>query len=191
LKQPKKGKAKPKTITVKVPGHWVFKTPKGKAPVTYYVKPYKYNRKSQVGQKHKKHLTIRVYPGKKIPPTPKGYVLEKRYDLIEADERVVYTYKMEVLVEYQGKYIMWFNENKGKMDQAAQGERALEFYHSKFEPTIEAATVDFKGQVALLKAYGHIMRWMAIDLYRVSGVGKLTEKNWKLIKSFDEPEDVK
>lgn len=186
MKTASRPKAKPKTITVKVPGHWVFKTPKGKAPVTYYVKPYKYKRKSQAGKKHKKHLPIRVYPGKRIPPTPKGYVLDKRYDLIEADERVVYTYKIEALVDYQGRYLMAFS-----MEKDLQGQRALEYYHTKFEPTIERATVDFQGQIALLRAYGHVVRFLAIDLYRVSGVGKLQEKRWKLLKSFDEPEEVK
>ena len=186
MKQPKRGKTKPKIITVKVPGHWVYKVAKGKAPVTYYVKSYKYKRKSQVGQKHKKHLTIRVYPGKKIPPTPRGYVLDQHYDITEADERVVYTYKIEALVDYQGRYLMAFS-----MDKDLRGQRALEYYHTKFEPTIKGATVDFHGQIALLKAYGHVVRFLSIDLYRVSGVGKLQEKNWKLIKSFDEPEDVK
>jgi hypothetical protein len=174
------------TKTVKVSGHWVFiKAKPGKAPVTYYVKPYKYERKP-AKKVRKKHLPIRVYPGKKIPPTPPGYVLDKHYDITEADERVVYTYKIEVLVEYQGRYLTSFS-----MDKDLAGQKAIEFYHTKFEPTIVKATVDFHEQMKLLRAYGHLIQFMSIDLYRVTGVGTLKEKHWRLIRSYNEPEDVK
>jgi hypothetical protein len=72
-----------------------------------------------------------------------------------------------------------------------KGQKAIEYYHTKFEPTIEKATVNFHGEMAILRAYGHVIQFLSIDLYRVSGVGTLREKHWKLLKSYNEPEDVK
>jgi hypothetical protein len=96
---------------IKVSGYWVIRVPKGKAPITYYVEPYSYKRKSTKGIKHKKHLPIRAYPKKKFPPVPKGYVLDKHYDIEPPmfdpeEDRFRYTYKIEALVEYQGRYLM-------------------------------------------------------------------------------------
>ena len=178
---------KRKLQTIHVTGHWVFPSDERilQGRKAYYVGPYTYKRKVFKG-KRKKRLSIRVYPGKKIPPTPKGYVLEKHYDIEEPEERVVYTYKIEALVEYQGRYLMAFS-----LDKDLKGQKAIEFYHTKFEPTIERATVDFHEQMKLLNAYGHIVRFLSIDLYQVSGVGELKEKHWKFLKSFNEPDDVK
>jgi hypothetical protein len=175
--------------TVRVQGHWVYPlgfNRDGSPKKGYYVKPYKYQRKSTKGKPHKKHLTLRDYPGRRHPPVPKGYVLDYTIDTTEAEERVTYTFKIEALVEYQGRYVTRFS-----LDKDLKGEKSIEYYHTKFEPTIEAAKVDFHGQIAILKAYGHLISWMSIDLYRVSGIGALTDKQWKLIRSYDEPEAVK
>jgi hypothetical protein len=189
-------KKKLKLQTVKVHGYWhtVSDTEwlKGKRP--YYVKGYKYKRKSSKGITHKKHLDVTLRPGKEIRYTPKGYVLEKHYryfeDNPEAKEepalRVVYTYKIEALVEYQGRYLMSFS-----MDKNLKGQMAVEYYHTYFEPTIEQATADFKAKVPVFNAYGHIVEYLSIDLYQVTGEGPLPDRQWKLLRSFDNPEDVK
>ena len=179
---------KRKLQTIKVPGHWVFPSDKAiaKGRKAYYVKPYAYKRESQVGAKHKKHLPIRVYPGKRLPPTPRGYVLDQVWRESAADERVVYTYKIEALVQYTGRYVTTFN-----LDKDVQGQIVAEYYHTRFEPTIAKATADFHEQMALLNAYGHVVEFLAIDLYRVTGEGRLTEKNWKLVRPYDKPEEVK
>jgi hypothetical protein len=76
------------------------------------------------------------------------------------------------------------------MDKDLKGQKALEYYHSKFEPTIEAATLDFHNQMAILNAYGHIITILSIDLYRVAGEGPVTTRNWHLIKSYDNLEAI-
>jgi hypothetical protein len=176
-------KKKRKLLKIKVPGHWVIPDVPGKR--AYYVKPYKYTRKSSKGKKHKKHLSVRVYPGKRIPTPPKGYVLDKHYEISEREGRVVYTYKIEALVEYQGRYLVEFS-----MDKQLRGQRAIEYYHSHFEPTISAATADFHEQMLYLSALGHIVEFISIDLYRVAGEGPITQQNWKLLKSYDDIRDV-
>jgi hypothetical protein len=177
-------KKKPKKlVTIRVPGHWVIPDTPGKR--AYYVKPYKYVRKSGKGKKHKKHISIRVYPGKRIPTPPKGYVLDKHYDISEREGRVVYTYKLEALVEYQGRYLTAF-----AMDKDLRGQMALEYYHSKFEPTIEMAKRDFKEKIKEFDAFGHVVRYLSVDLYRVSGEGPLRVQHWKLLKSFNSPDEV-
>jgi hypothetical protein len=188
---PKKGskqssKRKRKLIKIHVNGYWRV-APKG---YTYYVKPYNYKRRSQKGTKHRKHVVIRLYPGKKIPPVMPGYVLERHYDISEPEERITYTYKIEALVEYTGRYVSGYHTDN-PLDPALKGQRVIEYYHTKFEPTIKQATVDFHELIPLLEAYGHLIEFFAIDLYRVSGVGTLKEKNWKLLKSFDSPNEVK
>ena len=172
-----------KLVTIRVRGHWVIPDTPGKR--AYYVKPYKYTRKPTKGKKHKKHLPIRVYPGKKTPPLPKGYVLDKHYDVSEREGRVVYTYKLEALVEYQGRYLTAFS-----MDKDLRGQLALEYYHSKFEPTIALARRDFLEKITEFQAFGHIVKYLSVDLYRVSGEGPLKILDWKLLESYDSPDEV-
>jgi hypothetical protein len=121
----------------------------------------------------------------------------KMHRAIEPEERVVYTYKVVILVKSDYKYRMFFVENAdgttsrtGKPRDVPADAMSLQYWHSKFEPTIKGATIDFLGKVPEIRAYGDV-QFISIELYRVSGVGKLTDKNWKLIASFDEPEDVK
>jgi hypothetical protein len=104
----------------------------------------------------------------------------------ESEETYRYTYKIEALVEYQGRYLASFS-----MDKDLVGQKSLEYYHTKFEPTIDKATVNFHGEMAILRAYGHVITFISIDLYQVSGVGTLKEMHWKLLKSYNDPEDVK
>jgi hypothetical protein len=164
-----------KFVTIKVPGHWVIPDTPGRR--AYYVKPYKYRRKSNKGIKRKK----------KIAPhgPPKGYALAERIEVSEPEGQVRYVYKIEALVEYQGKYLVSFS-----MDRDLRGQKAIEYYHTHFEPSIEAATIDFHEQMNVIAGYEHIITYLAIDLYRVAGEGKITERNWKLLKSFDDPSEV-
>jgi hypothetical protein len=180
-KTPSRQKTTSKTI--KVHGHWRV-TGTG---ITYYVRPYKYTRKVLTEtERKKKPVVITDYPGRKLPPVPPGYRFVKRYVISEPEGRVVYTYKIEILIEYSGRYLTTFS-----MDKDLRNQVAIEYYHTHFEPTIERATVDFHELIPLLNAYGHIRTYLAIDLYRVAGEGELKEKHWKLIRSYDKPEEVK
>jgi hypothetical protein len=195
-------KKKRKLLTIKVPGHWVIPDVPGKR--AYYVPPYEYTRESTKGKKREPTKGKKREPtkgkkreptkgkkreptkGKKREPTPpEGYVLDKHYEIIEREGRVVYTYKIEALVEYQGRYLMEFS-----MDKALRGQRAIEYYHTHFEPTIEAATADLHEQMLYLQALGHIVKFLSIDLYRVAGEGPITQQNWTLLKSYDDIGDV-
>jgi hypothetical protein len=192
-------KKKRKLLRIKVPGHWVIPDTPGKR--AYYVPPYEYTRESTKGKKRiptkgKKRIPTPRKPtkgkkriptkGKKrIPTPPEGYVLDKHYESVEREGRVVYTYKIEALVEYQGRYLMEFS-----MDRALRGQRAIEYYHTHFEPTIEAATADLHEQMLYLQALGHIVKFLSIDLYRVAGEGPITQQNWTLLKSYDDIGDV-
>ena len=104
----------------------------------------------------------------------------------EPEDRVAYTYKIELLVHGNYHYRMHFAPGE-RMPESAL---AVQYWHSRFEPTIERATIDFLGRVPEIRAYGEV-HFLSIDLYRVSGGGPLQERNWKFLKSFDEPEDVK
>jgi hypothetical protein len=161
---PKPKPRKPPKIRVK--GYWVFPEKEGRK--AYYVKPYK-----------RKKPSFR----RKVP---KGYKLVKHYDIYAQEERIAYTYKAELLA--------WARTTSGgysfaKGETVAKDIRVLQYWHSKFETTIKKATVDFLEKVKEIEAFGEV-EWLAIDLYRVSGVGSLTEKHWKLLKSYDEPEDI-
>jgi hypothetical protein len=174
---------KPTKRKTEVSGYWVHKKPiKGKAPVSYYVEPYK---RKKVSVKRRKILAKarHIEAQAKAPALRPGW---HRYEFVEAEERVTYTYKVEILVHSDYKYNMQFAPRESMPKSAV----TLQYWHSKFEPTIKKATVDFLEKVPEIRAYGDV-QFISIDLYRVSGVGKLKNKDWKLIKSFDEPEDVK
>ena len=188
----RKPKPKLQTIHVKRYLHNVSDAEwlKGKRP--YYVKGYTYKRKSTKGIKRKpKPIDERAELGYE---SLKGYVLEKHYryfeDYPDAKEepplRVVYTYKFEAIVEYQGKYLMSFT-----MDKDLRQQKAIEYYHSHFEPTIKEATIDAKEQILALQATNYVIDFISIDLYKVTGEGPITQRYWKLLRSFDKPEDVK
>ena len=147
-----------------------------------WVKPYK---RTPVTAKRRKLLAAgrRVEKEFKNPPPKAGW---KRYTAIEPEERVTYTYKIEILVHSDYKYNMQFAPRESMPKSAV----TLQYWHSKFEATIKKATVDFLEKVPEIRAYGDV-QFIAIDLYRVSGEGPLTKKNWKLLRSFDEPEDVR
>lgn len=158
-----------------------------------WVKPYK---RTPVTAKRRKLLAAgrRVEKEFKNPPPKAGW---KRYTAIEPEERVTYTYKVVILVRADYKYRMFFttDESTGEVLNAPvpqdvrKGEIVMQYWHSKFEATIKKATVDFLERVPEIRAYGDV-QFITIDLYRVSGEGPLTKKNWKLLRSFDEPEDV-
>jgi hypothetical protein len=157
---------KRKTPRKRIAGYWVF--PKAEGSKAYYVKPYLRKKQSYVRK------------------APKGYKLVKHYDIYAEEERIVYTYKAEVLA--------WAKTTSGgysfaKGETVSKDTRVLQYWHSHFEPTIEKATVDFKAKAKEIEAYGEV-QWLAIDLYRVSGIGKLTEKHWKLLQSFDDPDEI-
>ena len=183
MKTKKTTKTTPAKRKIAVAGYWVFRKPvKGKAPVSYYVEPSKRKKVS------KKRLAIlkkarHVESASKAPVLRPGW---KRYQFSEPEERVTYTYKVEILVRSDYKYNMQFAPSESVPKSAM----SLQYWHSHFEPTIKAATVDFLEKVPEIRAYGDV-QFISIDLYRVSGVGKLSQKTWKLLKSFDEPEDVK
>jgi hypothetical protein len=67
--------------------------------------------------------------------------------------------------------------------------RTLQIYHTHYFTTPEGAYNDFHEKVPVMRYYGDIY-FLEIDLLRVSGDGPLAEKHYKLIKSFDTPEDV-
>jgi hypothetical protein len=195
MKKDKKAKqAKPKLQTVKVPGYWHTVSDaewlKGKRP--YYVKAYTYKRKSTKGIKRQpKPVDERAELGYE---SLKGYVLEKHYRYFEDNPdakeeppiRVVYTYKFEAIVEYQGKYLMSFT-----MDKDLRQQKAIEYYHSHFEPRIKEATIDAKEQILALQATNYVIDFISIGLYKVTGEGPITQRDWKLLRLFDNPEDVK
>jgi hypothetical protein len=145
-----------------------------------YVKPYKRTKPT------KRRLAIlakaRELDKQLNNPLRPGWV---RHKFLEPEERVTYTYKVEILVRADYKYHMQFAPRESMPKSSV----ALQYWHSKFEPTIKKATVDFLGKVPEIRAYGDV-QFISIDLYRVSGVGKMKDKHWKLIASFDEPEDV-
>lgn len=178
---------KPKTTqTIKVPAHWVFPKPvKGREPKAYYVKAYKYERKN------KPKASSAPKKKKTLGPKPIRYVNGKRYKLKErihsvgSEERVVYTYKIEALVEYQRKYVTDYS-----LDRSAVGQNVIEYYHTKFRPTIKESTRLFHQEIAILRSYGHIITFLAIDLYRVWGYGPLSEQHWRLLKSFKDRKSV-
>lgn len=183
-KTKKTQQTKLKTLVV---GYWVFRKPvKGKAPVSYYVEPYKrktVSKKRAAILKKARHVEAEA----KAPILKPGW--RRVSDATEAEERVTYTYKVAILVMANYKYMMEFLPRQMSASEKKDAV-ALQYWHSKFEPTIKKATVDFLEKVPEIRAYGKV-QFLAIDLYRVSGVGKLANKDWKLIKSFDEPEDVK
>jgi hypothetical protein len=178
-------KTMPTKRKLEVKGYWVFRKPvKGKAPVSYYVEPYKrkkVSKKRTAILKKARHVEATA----NLPVLKPGWV---RYEAEELEERVTYTYKIEILVNANYKYPMSFSPRDMTAAQKKDAV-ALQYWHSKFEPTIKKATVDFLEKVPEIRAYGQV-QFLSIDLYRVSGVGKLSNKNWKLLKSFDEPEDV-
>ena len=178
----KKTKAKSRKRKTEVAGYWVFRKPeKGKAPVSYYVKPYK--RKKVTAKRRKILAKARHVEAEVKNPLRPGWV---RYEFVEPEERVTYTYKVEILVHSDYKYNMQFAPG----ESMPKSSLSIQYWHSKFEPTIKKATVDFLEKVPEIRAYGDV-QFLSIDLYRVSGVGQLSQKNWKLLRSFDEPEDVK
>jgi hypothetical protein len=185
---PTKSHKTPSKQTIKVPGHWVYPLGfrKDGAPKKgYYVRPYKYERKSTKGKKRAQKPQPKLLERVKVIGGVR-YVLDEHFEFSEPEERVVYTYKIEALVEYSGRYTMAFS-----LDKDLAGQKAIEFYHTKFEATPDAAKEDLREQIALLKAYGHVIDFMSVDLYRVSGEGPLRVKHWKLLKSYDSPEKVK
>lgn len=204
----KKVKAKP-TKKVKVAGYWVFPS-SGKSGSAYYVQPYK--RKAAKPGPRKKHLKFTIKPGKKSPKAPRGYVIDKHvprgtlanrhhpkppkgyeqvaaYRDVEPEERVAYTYKIEALVELTYKYTVSFQRMEIGAPQARGQGRTLQYYHTGFMTTVEKAKVDLHEKAVLMRAYGDI-QFITVALYRVSGVGKLTDKHWKLLAVYDEPEDA-
>jgi hypothetical protein len=157
-----------------------------------YVKPYK---RTPVTAKRRKILkAARELEAKLKNPLRPGWV---RYEGSEQEERISYTYKVEILVRSDYKYRMFFTENPdGTTSRAGvpkgvpEDSMSLQYWHSRFEPTIKKASVDFLSRVPEIRAYGDV-RFMSIELYRVSGEGPLRVKKWKLLASFDEPEDIK
>ena len=157
-----------------------------------WVKPYK---RTPVTPKRRKILAAarRVEKNFVNPPPKAGW---KRYTAIEPEERVTYTYKVQILVRSDYKYRMFFTDSDAGIKTAPRPKdvpaaaMSMQYWHSKFEATIKKATVDFLEKVPEIRAYGDV-QFIAIDLYRVSGEGPLTKKNWKLLRSFDEPEDVR
>lgn len=182
-----KTKTKSSKRKTEVKGYWVFRKPeKGKAPVSYYVEPYK--RKKVTAKRRKILAKARHVEAEVKNPLRPGWV---RYEFIEPEERVTYTYKAEILVDATYKSTSGGHSfAKDEPVGARKKGYALQYWHSKFEPTIKKATVDFLEKVPEIRAYGDV-QFLSIDLYRVSGVGQLSQKNWKLLRSFDEPEDVK
>jgi hypothetical protein len=194
-KKPIKQKRK-KPIKQKVAGYWVHRkaVDKWHAPVSYYVEPYKRKKTKPISKRRRailkkaRHVEAEV----KNPLLP-GWV---RYDTLAEnpnaeeepkDLRIRYTYKVEILVKADYKYAMHFAP-KSSMP-LNDDTVALQYWHSKFEPSIKAATLDFLQRVPEIRAYGDV-QFISIDLYQVSGFGPLTKKYWKLLRSFDEPEDV-
>ena len=179
----KKTKKPQPTRKTKVKGYWVFRKPvKGKAPVSYYVEPYKRKKakRRKIPDKAK-----HVEEQSKSPPLKPGWV---RYESEEPEERVTYTYKIQILVRGDYKYRMEFAPSDMTTREKHQAIE-IQYWHSKFEPTIKKATVDFLEKVPEIRAYGDV-QFLAIDLYRVSGAGPLSKKDWKLIRQYDEPDDV-
>jgi hypothetical protein len=190
---------KPKRIHKKklqVSGYWGH----NQYGVSYFVKPYK---RTKVTAKRRQILAAARHIEAEAKPLILGWQESergpewKKYRAIENDERTTYTYKIQILVHADYKYRMFFTLDKNGEEKLAdvplgvsKDAPIMQYWHSKFEPTIKKATVDFLEKVPEIKAYG-VVQWLAIDLYRVSGVGPLKKKNWKLLKSFDEPEDVK
>jgi hypothetical protein len=71
----------------------------------------------------------------------------------------------------------------------AVNSRYLQYYHTDFMNTPEQAYQDFAGKVKLMRAYGDI-QFLDIQLMRVYGSGPLPEKHFRLVREFNEPEDV-
>ena len=185
-------KAKKPKSSIKVVGHWVFPsdTRAADGAKAYYVKPYKRKPPKLISKRKKVILRKAKHIEESIPrylrPPPKGYVLAHHYENVEPEERVAYTYKVEILVSSDYKYNMTFAPS----ESVPRNVKVLQYWHSKFEPSIKTATVDFLEKVPEIRAYGQV-DFISIDLYRVSGEGQLRFKRWQLLRSFDEPEDVK
>lgn len=195
-------KRKPPTKQ-KISGYW-RKAPSGEE---YFVRSYK-RKKTPPWNKGKKFVRAEVVQPKKVlyrepkpitvkPLKPRkgkkpgkivGYRWKERIMSVEPADRVAYTIRIVALVDFNYQYTMSFTpaDFDGKPGPTA---KHLQYYHTDFTNTPEDAYVDFREKVPVMRAYGDI-QFIDIQLMRVSGDGPITERHYKVMQEFAEPEDV-
>jgi hypothetical protein len=80
-------------------------------------------------------------------------------------------------------------EEKGQYKQLTDEAAQIQMLHTKFTPTIAEAVIDLREKYHIMEAYGEVT-WLSVDLYKVSGIGKHTQKHWKQLGWYDDPLDV-